>query len=451
VSTASGTSPADLLRKDPWAPSVPPWTSRGIAWFASGLGVALTALGAGLFFARRALDSYDAQIMFTVAKSIVTTGTAYVPRSADGFGLSSPHSSYGLGQSLLEAPAYLLAVNTGHRPETLAMLVNPVVFAAVAVAVWAWARTAGATAGMAAATAAATSFGTLLLAYTTTGGSELGTALGIAIAILGVELTANRPMTGAVVAAAGVTVAVLMRPDSALLVAIPVAVAVLLRTRRGVPLFVLGVVPVAIVTLVYNLSHGAQYQGITWSQTFSHPLGAGVYGLLLSPSRGLLLYVPLVLPALVAIPWAWRRSPVVTGVCLALLAIRVLFYAKWFAWHGGWAWGPRFLVPAMPALAPLVLEIVRRLSWRRPTRAVATTAVVGVMALSILVQVLGVAVRYDTDRVNTALSSVTRWDYSGRDALLSDWRYFPILEHARELRHGRNLARGYAGGVGGQS
>jgi hypothetical protein len=440
-------SPAHLSDARPWAPALPASGSRWLAGALSGLGVTAASLGTGLFLARHALDSYDAQVMFAVARSIATTGTAYVPRSADAFGMNSPHSSYGLGQSLAEVPAYLLATSTGHRPETLAMLVNPVLFAAVALVVWAWARLAGATAGMAAAVAVATTFGTLLLAYTTTGGSEVGTALGIAIAILGVELTRQRAMAGSVVTAAGVTVAVLMRADSAILVAVPVAVAMLARSRRGFPLFVLATVPVAIVTLLYSGTHGAQYQGISVSQGFSHSFGAGVYGLVLSPGRGLLLYVPLALPALAAIPWAWKRSPVVTGLCLALLCLRVLFYAKWFAWQGGWAWGPRFLVPAMPALAPLTFEIVRRLSWRRWPLAAAAAMV---LLLSIAVQVLGASVRYDTDSANLTMTAVWRanQDSGPQDRVLSDWRYFPILEHLRELRSGQNLARGYRGGVG---
>jgi hypothetical protein len=27
-----------------------------------------------------------------------------------------------------------------------------------------------------------------------------------------------------------------------------------------------------------------------------------------------------------------------------------IVYSKWWAWHGGWCWGPRFLVPVIPLL-----------------------------------------------------------------------------------------------------
>jgi hypothetical protein len=421
------------------------WPLRGLL---SGAAVGVVTLAVGLRLARLALDSYDAIIMFAVARSIATNGTTYVPRSVDFYGGNSPHSTYGLGQSLVESVGVFVAVHTSHRPESFAMLANPVLFAAVAVAIWAWARAASATELQAAGVALATSFGTLLLAYTTTGFSEMGTALGIAIAILGVELAGQRPFAGSAVAGAGVGVAVLWRPDSAFLVAIPVVVAVALRTRRGLPVFLLAIAPIALLTLVYNGSNGAQYEHIPLSQLFTYSLTRGAAGLLLSPGRGLLPFVPLVLPALAAVPWAWRRSAVVTALCLALLIVRVPFYARLAdaGWVGGWTWGPRYLVPAMPCLAPLLFEIVRRVTWRRRVLA---TACVLVLALSVSFQLVGATVRYDADTLNqTWTKTVQKCGFTCADQVMFNWRYFPVPQHAWRLLRGRYVAIGYKGGVG---
>ena len=409
--------------------------------------VGFISLAAGLRLARFAFDSYDALIMYVVAKSIATTHTTIVPAAADPLKLMSPHSTYGLGTSLAESVAYLVAVHTGHDPVVFAMLVNPFLFAGTAVVIWAWARAAWATELQAAAVALATSFGTMLLAYTSTGFSEMGTALGVAVAILGVELAGRRPLVGGLLAGVGAAVAVLWRPDSAFLIAVPVAVALVLRTRRGFPIFLLATIPVGIVTLLYNWSNGAQYGSFSPSVLFTHPLLTGIYGLLLSPARGLVVYVPLVLLALLAVPWAWKRSAVITGLCLALLIIRIPFYAKVFAWMGGWTWGPRYLMPAMPCLAPLLFEIIRRFSWRRWPLAAAATALI---VVSVGVQVVGASVRYDTDTANQKMTEVWRANTypAPQDAVMFDWKYFPILEHLRELHHGRNLAPGYRGGVG---
>ncbi|HEY4026425.1 MAG TPA: hypothetical protein VGO86_08335, partial [Candidatus Dormibacteraeota bacterium] len=86
-------------------------------------------------------------------------------------------------------------------------------------------------------------------------------------------------------------------------------------------------------------------------------------------------------------------------------------------------------------------------SWRRWLPAAAAT---GLLALSVAVQVAGASVRYDTDSVNLAMTASRRsdLDWAAADRVLFDWRYFPILEHVRELRDHRNVARGYRGGVG---
>lgn len=414
-------------------------------------GVMLTALAAGLAFRRHGLDTYDTKIMFAVTQSIVTTHTTYVPPSVVPFHISSPHASYGLGMSLLSAPILLLAPRLGRSPQAMVMLINPMLFPLVALSIWIWARVAGATLVRATVIALVTAFGTRLLPDVQTGFSEMGCALGVAIAILGVELGRRRALLGGLVAGAGVSVAVLMRPDSVLLVAVPVGLALLIQTWRALPTLVIGAAPGGLVTYAYNLHAGASYQGFTLRQGFSHPFLVGVQGLLISPSRGLLLYAPLVVVAVLAVPWAWRRSPVITGLCLSLLVIRIPFYASWYAWQGGWAWGPRFLTPAMPALAPLLLPVLRWPSWRQLPLAVPVAAVT---ALSVSIQFLGAAVGYDTDSANLALDSADRAvaqqyqshpidfkefvtssrTYAARDEVLFDWRYFPILEHARKIQ-----------------
>jgi hypothetical protein len=428
----------------------------GLGSVVAAAAVTLVALAAGLYFSRSALDSYDALVMFAVTKSIVTTHTAYVPAS---FGWSSPHSSYGLGMSLLEVPAYLLGNRQGRDPQILVMLINPVLFALIVLVVHLWARAARLATAPALVVTLATGFGTMLLPYTQTGGSDVGTALGVAVVVLGVELTRRRVLTGSVVAGVGVSIAVLMRPDSAILVAPVAALAVALRSWRALPWFVLACAPGVLTTAAYSLlGTGLHYAGFTLREGFAHPFLSGLAGLLVSPARGVLLYVPVIVLAVAAVPWAWRRSPLVTGVCLALVLDRLLFYSGWFVWHGGWSWGPRFLLPAMPALAPLLLPFVqaafaRGFSWRRWA---VTVAAMCVLAVSVGVQLLGAAVRYDTDGDNLAMTAAASTVHyppgsdlnqvassqvflAALDGPMWDWRYFPIAEHAQKLADGRDL------------
>jgi hypothetical protein len=78
--------------------------------------------------------------------------------------------------------------------------------------------------------------------------------------------------------------------------------------------------------------------------------------LLLDPGKGLLLFSPVLVLALVAIPLAWRRleRPAFWALTLAPLTL-LLVYAGFSNWNGGWSVGARYLVPAVPFLTYLLL------------------------------------------------------------------------------------------------
>jgi len=89
---------------------------------------------------------------------------------------------------------------------------------------------------------------------------------------------------------------------------------------------------------------------------FSYPLVFGLLSLLFSFGKGLALYAPglwlLFARPTFDMPAALRLFQ---RHSVWFLAGLVLIYAKWWAWAGGWFWGPRFLVfasiPASMALA----------------------------------------------------------------------------------------------------
>ena len=75
-----------------------------------------------------------------------------------------------------------------------------------------------------------------------------------------------------------------------------------------------------------------------------------LFTILVAPGRSLLIYSP---PLLLAL-WAWpalrRRDSGTAMFVLALVLTRLLFVACRSDWHGGWAIGPRYLVPIVPFL-----------------------------------------------------------------------------------------------------
>jgi hypothetical protein len=92
---------------------------------------------------------------------------------------------------------------------------------------------------------------------------------------------------------------------------------------------------------------------------FSNPFVFGVLAILFSFGKGLALYIPglwLIAKRTVAEPPAVLRQLQSQSVWFTVGL--VLIYAKWWAWPGGWFWGPRFFVFAcIPAAFALALHL----------------------------------------------------------------------------------------------
>ena len=110
-----------------------------------------------------------------------------------------------------------------------------------------------------------------------------------------------------------------------------------------------------------------------------------VFGLLFSPGKGLILYSPLVIVGALGLPRLWKRD---RSLALALLAFffGLTFLAATSAYWGDEVWGPRYIVPAAWAL------LVPIAWWARTV--LRQKVVVGVAALAIFVQVIGVSAQY---------------------------------------------------------
>lgn len=141
----------------------------------------------------------------------------------------------------------------------------------------------------------------------------------------------------------------------------------LLRTREGrrlLPWFIAGGVPFAIGLGLYNW---AAFGGPTIGPfqhanpaveervrgaLFGLPTPARLYGVLLSPYRGLLFTSPIL--ALAAIPAGWRvvarADRESATICLVVVLAFIALTTSFHAWHGGWAPGSRYLIPALPFL-----------------------------------------------------------------------------------------------------
>ncbi len=155
--------------------------------------------------------------------------------------------------------------------------------------------------------------------------------------------------------------AVVNRPLDSLLV-LPLGVYVLVYHRRQFLRCVAWGLPIVLLQLVYN----------AWYLTgpFDFPLGEvlktkwprqgafvdaflfGLYRVLFSPARGLLIYSPWLALALPSLVLAWRPRG---DRLLRFLGVATLLFlavaSKWMGWWGGHTFGPRLLSDLSPILA----------------------------------------------------------------------------------------------------
>ncbi len=164
---------------------------------------------------------------------------------------------------------------------------------------------------------------------------------------------------------------------------------------------------------------------------FSGDLAEGLYGLLVSPGKGIVWYAPPLVLLPFGLIWLYRRDRGAALLCGSLVLATLLFYGKVTFWHGDGAWGPRYLNMALPFMAlPLVALADAALAGRRG----AALALGASLILAVPVQIAAEAINLDA--------------YLGvqRNASL---RYFapdqsPILGHLRlavaQFGLGYNLA-----------
>lgn len=144
-------------------------------------------------------------------------------------------------------------------------------------------------------------------------------------------------------------------------------------------------------TLPYDFSiQGNRSQG--WFMGLGVPAWDALKHLLFTGNRGLFYSAPWLLLALPGAVRLWLRGVrAEVGVCAAVFALFVVLNGSLVDWNGGWAFGARYLVPAIPFLAVLATGVLLepvRLPWRTVWLGGGLAA-----ALSVFLMLVGTAVK----------------------------------------------------------
>jgi hypothetical protein len=134
----------------------------------------------------------------------------------------------------------------------------------------------------------------------------------------------------------------------------------------------------------FNFGYGTE------QAQFTTPVTTGLAGFLLSPSKSIFLFSPLLIISAAGFKRFAKSNPCVAWYALAIVAVDILFYSAWHDWSGGWCWGPRLIVPAVIVGHVFCIDFIAAVNRSAAWRAI----VVFLVGCAVVINTLGVLVWY---------------------------------------------------------
>lgn len=391
--------------------------------------------------------STDGALMFRQAESIVYEQSL---RFSIPFSERAPHitSRYGIGQTLLYLPGVYVysLLNPNNGPTAMqgwdphkfynyeayryaGAVVNALITALTAYLVARLVTALGFGRSAALWSLALFGLGSPAIAYVRSDWSQPLEALcWIAAVYQAFQYSRSGRLADALLCAFAVGYAVLTRPVEGVLIAMTavflVVPGLVVRRwgRRGWQGFLAvsaGLGVGVIITLFINWGRfgspwlsGYEGEGWTWD------LATGVPGALVSPGRGILWQFPAIVLAPFGARLLWRSGYEKLALALVgLVGVQFVNVASWWMWWGGWNWGLRLFVPALPLLAVLAGCAVATLGKRAARWIPALLLIIGIIwAVPCIITDIsgGYARAYNTAASNFRLESyppIGAWTY----------------------------------------
>jgi hypothetical protein len=157
--------------------------------------------------------------------------------------------------------------------------------------------------------------------------------------------------------------------------------------------FAIGIAPGLLwnVAIFHSAFGGYQVASQSYIFTFVQAV-SGFEGLLVSPNRGLLIFMPWVVFCALGVYRAFVQASPIAHLLRYLTIATIATFANYifFAnWHGGSNFGPRYLTDLMPTLGLLVAYAWPALRLRAPARRAALGALIVTIAFAVAVQAAG--------------------------------------------------------------
>ncbi|HET6334017.1 MAG TPA: phospholipid carrier-dependent glycosyltransferase [Polyangiales bacterium] len=360
----------------------------------------------------------DGGFILEIAGSILDRGIGPVPL-ADG-GINK--NKWGLGQVLLDL--FIVELNRAGQSGpsdlrvfyTLGVAALPAAVSASApLLIFLIAIQLGYQIKTAVLSAYAVGLGTITWVYSQTLFSEPAVAMGWLSAILGlVSYARTQRKAWLSIAGIGAGFSVLAKSTSVMMLPLAVLYTVVLlkqqfaissfsdavRSSRSILIALLALIAPMLAALGVSLWYNYARYGNAFeagysverdgSFGFNTPIIVGLFGLVLSTGKGFFFYSPTALLGIVNARFfrAHRKEAVLLW---AMIAGTIAAHMKWWAWHGDWSWGPRFLVPLTPLFGLLSLGFLETI-WNATSRwrhALKLAMVSSVVLCAIAVQTLG--------------------------------------------------------------
>lgn len=414
------------------------------------------------------IDSGDGEAMYRVAYSLISGGGFAIPveprtentfgprgeiepvelwEGGDGYGMwgsnNRYYARYGLGFSLLAAPFTALGfgvskiqsgVSWGFATRMAVMFINPTLTAGACLLIYMLARRSLSILG---ALTIALMYGLCTFAwyYAKSAFSE---PLVVFLLMLAAYLIENDKLF----LAGSALGYMLITRQTALFLIIPILVWVSIRILKGNPIFWMNkfskfLVPIIagqLVVFSYNYYRfddifESGYVGITWDT----PILLGIYSLLFSPGKGLLIFSPVLIVGLIS--WLYPQGGKWQWLSFSLFIFYLVPHAMFNHWSGGGGWGPRLLLPVVPILILSSGELVERMRSGTISRII----LIILISISLVLQLLGVSVNWVRHLQRVYDTSSSPAEYT--DRIYYQWRDSAIIGQVQSLIQVVNLVR----------